>query len=156
MNEDGVKYEQREMGRVQREAEAKENEVSTTGAPLLSSCFRLRRCLSDARPKLRDCHTSRHHPCSRCQTHRQCRRAGRVESGAVCGVRLTRYCRKGVTFATGAGETVEYPTYSTARRAAPCTSKLEMVFLLQKTNSARKSKGSCLALLSWWPWADQD
>ena len=51
---------------------------------------------------------------------------------AVCGVRLTRYCRKCVTFATGAGETVEHPTYSTARRAAPCTSKLDMVFLLQE------------------------
>ena len=45
---------------------------------------------------------------------------------------VTRYCRKCVTFATGAGETVEYPTYSTVRRAAPCTSKLEMVFLLQE------------------------
>ena len=74
-----------------------------------------------------------------CQTDKETNNIHICKS-AVCGVRLTRYCRKFVTFATGAEETVEHPTYSTARRAAPFTSKLDMVFLLQENEFSSKKQ----------------
>ena len=49
----------------------------------------------------------------------------------VCRVGLET-ARRFVTSAERPEETVEHPTYSTARRAAPFTSKLNMVIQLQE------------------------